>query len=152
MTETTTFEGQKPAGLFPLHLIAEGGMPGAPTAKLYLGVYTPQKTVSGLVEITQALLDPVVCTSHVSGVYFYEAVMGAEPKIRIDLEGYPAIIPPNSDIVLPENFKATIVLDDNWQNGTIIYEYRTNDGRWVNPGPKQIHIVTETEAAQVAAE
>ncbi|MCK0068453.1 DUF1842 domain-containing protein [Kordiimonas laminariae] len=156
MTETTTFEGQQRAGLFRLPLIAEGGMPGAPTLHLFLGIDTVHDRASGFAEVTQALAQPVVCTADVAGPVIYETVMGPGSKIRIDLEGYPVIDWPKGGgvgPVIPKNFKATILLDTDWQKGEVSYQYQARNGEWVNPGVKPIHIADEqTSAAQVAAE
>ena len=121
------------AGLFPLDLRTDPDMPGASTLDLNLTVYTPTREVTGRATVSQALQDPVVAVSHVSGVFLYEAVMPpAESAIRIDLTGYPIILnPQDEDGQIPfHNFTAIIVLKTDWSEGTARYEYIDPNGVW----------------------
>jgi hypothetical protein len=120
------------AGLFHLPLQSESPLLGAPILHLQLGVDTVNNTVSGIATVTQALADPVVCTSHVTGNLIYETVMKpGKSMIRIDLSGYPEIHWPKGGgvgPVIPKNFSAMILFDENWNNGIVQYQYLTSFG------------------------
>lgn len=134
MTDTMNVENQK-AGLFLLKLQSGSGMPGAPVLHLNLGVDAPHDKVTGIAEVTQALANPVVCTSHVHGVVIYETVMGPGSKIRIDLSGYPNIDwPKDAGVgpVIPKNFTAMVLLDTDWRSGEVRYQYQSVNGGWVS--------------------
>ncbi|TPV96585.1 MAG: DUF1842 domain-containing protein [Myxococcales bacterium FL481] len=121
------------SGLFWLPLESEPKMPGAPTLHLWLTIDTPNLQANGCAEVTQALEHPVVATSHVTGPVIYETVMGPGSKIRIDLSGYPQIHWPSGGgigPVIPKNFTAMVLLDTNWQQGTVHYQYMTQSGAW----------------------
>jgi len=120
------------AGLFHLPLQSESPLFGAPMLHLQLGVDTINNTVSGIATVTQALAEPLVCTSHVTGNVIYETVMKpGKSMIRIDLSGYPEIHWPQGGgvgPVIPKNFTAMILFDENWNNGTVQYQYLTSSG------------------------
>jgi Domain of unknown function (DUF1842) len=71
--------------------------------------------------VTQALAEPVVYQSHVHGDLTYETVMSpGKSAVRIDLSGHLAVNWPAIDgigPVLPENFKATLVLSIDYTEG-----------------------------------
>jgi hypothetical protein len=117
-------------GLFFLPLVSTSNIPGGPHVQLKLTVDSVNKTVTGSAIVTQALEHPIVCSSHVTGNYIYEFVMKpGNSKIRIDLIGYPEINwPSNGGIgpVIPKNFTAIILLDSDWTNGFINYQYLYN--------------------------
>lgn len=120
-------------GLFPLSLDIGNQMPGAPHARLTLGVYTPAETVSGLVLITQATNPPLEVASNVTGTYTYMTVMPNDTHILIVLTGYPVVKWPQQGgigPVLQPNFEARIVLDKSWREGVANYKYQDNDGNW----------------------
>jgi hypothetical protein len=135
-TATEISPGLLPAGLFLLKLQSETHLEGAPLLGLTLTVYTPKKTVTGYAEVTQALAQPVVCQSHVHGDLTYETVMSpGKSAVRIDLSGHLAVNWPAIDgigPVLPENFKATLVLSTDYTEGAVVYEYLTDlaTGTW----------------------
>lgn len=121
-------------GLYFLPLQSKSNMLGAPFVNLRLTVDSVNNTVNGLAVVTQALAQPVVCKSFVSGNLIFETVMppGASKK-RIDLTGYPEIyFPSNGGVgpVLPKNFTAMILFDADWSNGTIQYQYLAGSG-WI---------------------
>lgn len=120
-------------GLFLLQLQSSGA-PGAPIVKLSLTVYTPGQKVTGFAEVTQATNPPLDVRSHVTGNLIYETVSGPGSKIRIDLDGWPEIHWPKDGgvgPVIPENFKAIIVLEPDYSAGTIEFQYRNDwSGKW----------------------
>lgn len=122
-------------GLFPLTLQSESSLLGAPTVNLQLTIDTPNKTVSGLATVSNgSLAKPIVCKSHVTGDFIYETVMSpGESKIRIDVTGHPQIHWPKGGgvgPVIPKNFSAMILLNTDWSEGTIQYEYATGVNEW----------------------
>ncbi|MEE3623637.1 DUF1842 domain-containing protein [Nitrospirillum sp. BR 11752] len=129
----STTDVKQLAGLFHLTLHS-GGAPGAPTDTLNLTVYTPKREVTGYSLVTQATNPPLHVASHVTGTLIYETVTGPGSKIRIDLNGWPEIHwPPQAGIgpVIPQNYKAILVLEPNYASGVIRYEYRTDlSGPW----------------------
>ena len=126
-------------GLFLLPLQSESLLLGAPILHLQLTVDSVNNKVSGGATVTQPLAKPVVCTSHVTGNLIYETVMApGKSMIRIDLSGYPVIHWPAGGGVGPvilKNFSAMILLDENWNNGTVHYQYATSTG-WVKESQK----------------
>lgn len=137
--ESTQLSNKSTAGLFHLSLQSGSSLLGAPILHLNLGVDSVNEKVAGLATVTQALAKPIVCTSHVTGNLIYETVMKpGVSKIRIDLSGYPEIHWPSGGgvgPVIPKNFKAMILFDENWSNGTVQYQYRAN-GSWVKETQK----------------
>jgi hypothetical protein len=132
MTAVTT---ATPAGLVPLNLRSTPRGPGAPTLRLFLLAFTPKEKVTGYAEVTQALQSPIVCLSHVNGVLIWETVMPpGKSAVRIDLTGYPEIVWPDDGGIGPvigQNFKAMVVLDTHFTEGTVRYEYQSRSGEWV---------------------
>ncbi|QSX36526.1 DUF1842 domain-containing protein [Shewanella sedimentimangrovi] len=144
MTEQTKVAHNAKAGLFLLNLQSESGLMGAPILHLQLGIDAPHAKATGMAQVTQALANPVVCTSHVSGDVIYETVMGPGSKIRIDLCGYPIVNWPKEGgigPVIPKNFSAIVLLDQNWEKGEVHYQYQSNTGGWV----KEIQKIHEVE-------
>ncbi|WP_044564365.1 DUF1842 domain-containing protein [Azospirillum sp. B4] len=129
----STTEAPSLAGLFFLPL-RSGGAPGAPTDALNLTIYTPKREVTGHSLVTQATNPPLHVASHVTGTLIYETVIGPGSKVRIDLNGWPEIHwPPQAGIgpVIPQNYKAILLLEPNFASGVIRYEYRTDlSGPW----------------------
>ena len=121
-------------GLFLLQLQSESQFLGAPILQLQLTVDTVNNNASGGATVTQPLAKPVVCSSHVTGNLIYETVMApGKSMIRVDLTGYPVIHWPAGGGVGPvilKNFTAMILFDENWNNGTVHYQYATSTG-WV---------------------
>ena len=126
-------------GLFHLPLQSESSLFGAPILHLQLTVDSVNNKVSGGATVTQPLAKPVVCTSHVTGNLIYETVLApGKSMIRIDLTGYPVIHWPAGAGVGPvilKNFSAMILFDENWNNGTVHYQYATSTG-WVKESQK----------------
>lgn len=151
MTDTT----RNRVGLFLLNLEAPATGAGAPTLYLSLTVDTVRSHLAGCAEVTQALKDPVVATSHVTGTY-EEEVFGAEVTIDAELTGYPEIYwPPNAGIgpVIPANFRAKLQMTNGWESGKVVYQYVGPNGQWVKVGPVPIEEVQSvSEGAKVAAE
>ncbi len=130
------------SGLFPLKVQSETTLFGAPILHVTLGVDTVNKKVTGIATVTQALQNPIVCTSHVTGDLIYETVQSPGiSKIRIDLTGYPEIHwPTNAGIgpVIPKNFSAILLFDKDWSSGIAMYQYRTNNAGWIKEEQKLI--------------
>jgi hypothetical protein len=119
-------------GLFHLPLRSKSRIIGAPILHLQLGVDTINHTVSGIATVTQALAEPVVSTSHVTGKLIYETVMKpGKSMIRIDLSGYPEIHWPKGmgiGPIISKNFSSIILFDEHWGNGIVDYQYLTSHG------------------------
>ncbi|MBL4613255.1 MAG: DUF1842 domain-containing protein [Magnetovibrio sp.] len=132
------------AGLFRLSLETESKLAGAPALHLSLTIDTVNDIADGAAEVTQALADPVVCTSHVHGTVNPQYTMDpSSSKIRIDLTGYPLIHWPQGGgvgPVFPPNFKAQLLMETDYQKGNVIYQYQTSNGSWVKIEQK-IHTV-----------
>lgn len=129
--------------LFPLHLQSKGN-PGAPTDDLRLLIDPFRNEVTGSSVVTQATNPVLRLASHVTGELIYQTVTGPGSTIRIDLTGWPEIKwPPHAGLgpVIPENYKAILVLDTNYTSGVIRYVYRTDlTGPW-HAVEQQVHIV-----------
>ena len=154
MTDVTNIKSQQKAGLFFLELQSGTEAIGAPIVNYRLTVDTVNERATGLAEVTQALAQPVVCSSHVSGPVIYETVMGPGSKIRLDLDGYPIFhFPAGAGIgpVILENFKSIVLLDPDWQTGEVRYQYRASDGSWIHIYSQKITLVSQ-DAARIAAE
>ena len=124
-TNVTTAPAQD-IGLFALNLRSEPqpGQLGAPVLELRLLVSPEQETARGLAVVTQPLQHPVVCSSFVTGPLIIMTVMHpTRTSMRFDLVGHQYDLPPTSDIVNPENFRATVVLEENFSKGTVEYQY-----------------------------
>lgn len=154
MTDTSSTDTENNVGLFLLQLESESAAIGAPILHLNLTVDTVNETTNGIAEVTQALANPLVCTSHVTGPVIYQTVMGPGSTIRLNLTGYPVIHWPSGGGVGPvllKNLTATVVLDQDWQSGDVRYQYQDKAGNWHNIYNQQIHAVNQ-QAAKVAAE
>ncbi|MBQ4836602.1 DUF1842 domain-containing protein [Pseudoalteromonas luteoviolacea] len=118
------------AGLVHLALKSETGelYAGAPTLNLQLTLDTIHDSATGYAEVTKATATHVESVSHVSGNIIYETVMGPGSKVRIDLTGFPNIHWPQipgqgPGIQIPPNFKATLVLEPDFSEGEVVYQY-----------------------------
>ena len=135
----TKTNAKEAVGFFHMSLRSESNLAGAPIVYLELGVDTVNEAVTGSAIVTQALKNPVVCKSHVTGVLISQFVMPpGTSTYRIDLTGYPEIHWPKGGgigPVIPKNFTATLLFDSNWANGTIQYQYATASG-WVKENQK----------------
>ena len=124
--------GETMTGLFPVCYQIGGNMPGAPTFKVHLMVYTPDKRVTGFGEITQATNPPLEVATKILGSYTYMTVMPDNTHILVTATGYPPIQwPPHGGIgpVIPPNVELRMVLSDDWSKGTAQYRYYAN-GSW----------------------
>ena len=113
-------------GLFPLQLRSqpEAGQMGAPVLHLELLVASAQEQVNGLALVTQPLPQPVVCKSYVSGPVMVMTVMDpVRTRIRFDLVGHRYDLPPGSEIDNPVNFRAIVVLDEDYSKGMVEYQF-----------------------------
>lgn len=115
-------------GLFQLNLVSTTGLLGAPTFHLGLLVNPSGETVTGLVNITQAI-DPKLSGSNVNvnvtGTY-QELVFGAQTTKVIVLNGeYVYSVPPPAIGSFLCKFNAVIHLDEDW-NGTGSYTWGFN--------------------------
>ena len=124
-----------PVGLFLLKLETRTDLIGGAVLNLILTVYTPTDTVTGYAEVTQPLEHPVVAQAHVTGVLIHETVLPpSKSHVRIDLTGYPEIhwpLPGGVGPVIGQNFKSIIVLEADYSEGTIRYQYKSHTGRWI---------------------
>jgi hypothetical protein len=124
-TNVTTAPAQD-IGLFILNLRSEPqpGLLGAPVLELRLVVAPAEETARGLAVVMQPLQHPVVCSSFVTGPLIIMTVMHpTRTSMRFDLVGHQYDLPPTSGIANPVNFRATVVLDEDFSKGTVEYQY-----------------------------
>jgi hypothetical protein len=98
-------------------------MPGAPLLTVTMTVSTPQRTLTGMGRIMQAVNPPLDLTTKLDGDYTYMTVMPNESHILVVANGYPALP------VLQPNLQLRMVLKADWQTGTASYRYEV-DGVW----------------------
>ena len=104
--------------------IGNVGLPGAPIAHFSLVVVAATNTVSGVVEITQAI-DAKPIQVHVTGNIRYTGY-GKVTKI-VNLKGqYVVSVPPPAIGSYLQDFTAFMDIDDSW-NGVGGFTYGTTD-------------------------
>lgn len=138
--DVTEVHANTMVGLFHLSLQSESPLLGAPVVNLQLGVDTINKKVSGFAAVTQPLINPNVCTSHIVGTMIHEYVMKPGVSyIRVDLAGYPEIHWPSGSGIGPvvlKNFSGTILFNADWSNGIVHYQYNCGGSGWVQENQK----------------
>ena len=120
-------------GLFIVSYEIGGHIPGAPLFKINFSVYTPEKTVAGIGQITQATNPPVDIGTNLHGQYTYMCVMPKNCHILITATGYPTTNwPPYGGVgpVIPPNTELRIVVTEDWKSGTANYKYVDSKGAW----------------------
>lgn len=130
-------------GLYFIEMETVDDALGAPKLLLSLTVDTVNDTVQGTQTITQAVNKPIVSSGVVHGVVIDEYTMDSG-AIRYDLVGYPRINwNPNNGIgpVIPQNFKAMIVLEVGKPEGKAFYKYTTDSCHW-NRVAQEIRIIS----------
>lgn len=126
-------------GLFQLNLVATTGLMGAPTFHMGLLINPSGGSVTGIVNITQAV-DPNSSASNanvnVSGTY-QELVFGSQTTKVIVLNGeYVYSVPPPAIGSFLCKFNAVIHLDENWDGtGSYIWGF---DQKAVNVPTKDV--------------
>lgn len=121
-------------GLFHLCLEAGTGAPGAQHMLMNLGVYTPQKTISGIGHLAQATNPPLGITVQLNGTYTYMCVMPKNCHIQILLTGTPIADtqPHGGPGQLPAPvISMVIVLTEDWKSGSANIKYLNSAGVWV---------------------
>ncbi|WP_103068520.1 DUF1842 domain-containing protein [Aquimarina sediminis] len=106
---------------------------GATSLFLSLAVYTPDRSVSGIAKITQAVNPPLNQSSKINGEYTYLTVMPNNSHILVTATGFPNLnwnpkwgIGPQ----LQPNFELRMILEDDWQTGRANFKYLDPDGKW----------------------
>lgn len=128
---------QQPVGLFPLCYRIGTSAAGAQNLALNLLVFTPDQTVSGTAEITQATNPPLDVHSDVWGEYTYLTVMSpGVSKILITAQGNHG--GPGSNSIV--NFKLQLVVGTDWKEGVANYSY-LNGQQWVEVNNAPAHLV-----------
>jgi Domain of unknown function (DUF1842). len=102
-------------GMFLLPLQAGTGLMGAISMHFNLGVSTPNKKVSGVGHIFQSTNPPMDIHLEVSGDFSYMTVMPKNTHILLVLNGN-------------NSFKARIVLDESWQEGSGTFSFVDDHG------------------------
>jgi len=116
------------AGLFPVSYQIGNAAAGAPRLQLDLLVYTPDRSLNGTAQITQAVNPPLDLHLDVWGSYTYLTVQPpSEGRILITAQGNQGGPHANS----PVQFKFRALLEPGWQHGVADYEYY-NGQRWVS--------------------
>ncbi len=121
--ETKTQESVLIGTYFTEGAMGNFGMPGAPIAHFKLTVTPSAHTVSGIVEITQAIPGPdssiivknVKGTIHATGLGEYTQVVAIEGE-------YYRTLPPPAIGTITERFTANMAIDNNW-NGRGNFTY-----------------------------
>ncbi len=113
-------------GLFPINY-RTSGLPGAPTLALQLLVSTPDRKITGVATVTQAVNPPLVKKFHVAGVYSIMTVMPKITHYQIKLGGV-LFDPEGLDLksLSAENnklFSALLVVGPDWEKGEATYTY-----------------------------
>ncbi|WP_442266692.1 DUF1842 domain-containing protein [Tenacibaculum sp. ZS6-P6] len=111
---------KEPKSLLDTSYLAKGtignvGMPGAPIAQYSLVVSTEQETVSGIVEITQAIDSPTIKVN-VAGRLRHTGYGNITQIIDLKGEYVVSMTPPAIGSYL-EKFEAYLDVDNDW-NGT----------------------------------
>ncbi len=107
-------------GLFPVHYRCSTGMAGAPELTLSLMVNTPNRMVSGIGSVTQAILPSNIVTAQLTGSYQeYSDVNG--PNYIVSLDGYaPGVVNNDTSPVL----QVEMTLVGGWETGTANFSFR----------------------------
>lgn len=119
---TATLESRKQAssnqsiGVFPGAWESDESAVGAPHLRLDLMFNAPHHSVAGHGQVTQATNPPLDVESQLTGDYTYMTVMPQNTHVLVVVSG--------TDI------EVRMVLDSNWESGTVTYRYRTQDGAW----------------------
>lgn len=131
-TGTTRANDTARAGLFVATYEISTGLAGAPTLHVQLSVYTPEKRVSGIGHITQALPKQPDFATKLDGSFTYLTVMPDETHILVTLTGYPIVTWPSGGGVGPvllENCEVRVLLDASWRTGPASFWYVDETGR-----------------------
>jgi hypothetical protein len=131
-------------GLFLAKYQIGGEAPGAVTLNLSLAVNTPQESVHGRSEITQAVNPPVDVKSQVNGDYSYMCVMPDNCHILVVATGYPEVKwPPHGGVgpVLLPNLHLRMVLSEDWETGTANYSFQDASGKWIDVKQAPVRII-----------
>jgi len=116
------------AGLFPVAYQIGNNAPGAPRLQLDLLVYTPDRSLNGHAQVTQATNPPLDLQLDTWGSYSYLTVQPpTEGKILLTVQGNHGGAHANSPVL----FKLRALLEQDWQRGVANYEY-FNGQRWVS--------------------
>lgn len=106
---------------------------GDTSSLLSLTVYTPDRSVSGIAKVRQAVNPPLNLSSKVHGEYTYLTVMPNNSHILVTATGYPNLhwnpILGLGPQIFP-NFELRMVLEDDWLTGRANFKYRDPDGKW----------------------
>lgn len=120
-------------GLFVVSYRIGTDAPGAPTFETHLAVDTPNRRVSGLGTITQAVNPPLDVRTRLDGDFTYMTVMPRNTHILVTLTGFPvAHLAPEGGIgpVALPNARLRMVLEEDWKSGVASYEYTTDGRDW----------------------
>lgn len=124
---------ERKMGLFLVSYEIGGDKPGAPLFKVNFSVYTPEETVSGIGQITQAINPPLDIGTRLHGQYTYMCVMPKNCHILITATGYPITKWPHGGgigpVILP-NAELRMVVTEDWKSGTANYKYCDSNGEW----------------------
>ena len=107
-------------GLFAVDYRISTGTPGAPELHLSLSVNTPNRTVSGFGQVTQAVLHPDVASAQMTGSY-HEIGDVNGPNYVVSLDGYSPVIIDNDTRPVIE---AELTMVGGWDSGTCNFSYR----------------------------
>jgi len=121
-------------GLFHLCLEIGTEAMGAQHMFISVGAFTPEKTITGIGHLTQAVNPPLDMSVNISGTYTYMCVMPKNCHIQLLLTGTPIVkTPPYGGIgpVLEPVISMVIVLTEDWKSGGANIKYLNEAGQWV---------------------
>jgi hypothetical protein len=99
-------------------------LPGAPMLHLQLSVYTPEKKVTGIGHITQAIVSRHPFATSLYGSFSYLTVMPDQANVMVDALGLPLGAPPTSGLAAIAQLH--MLLDPTWAHG--VANFRYHDG------------------------
>ena len=138
------------AGLFLVTYDIGTGMAGAPSFKVTMTVYTPEDTVSGGGNITQATNPPVNLNTRFNGQYTYMTVMPNQSNILVNATGYSVVHCPPTPVIIP-NLQLQMVLSEDWQSGIANYQYFNDaSGKWTEVKNAPVRAISADSLAKAA--
>jgi len=117
--------GEENIGLFVAAYEIGTGPMGAPLLHLRIAVATPERTVTGACDITQATTpgSPRFAAT-VGGTFTYLGLMPPSPTfVVVHAIGYPLGTPPQS--TLAPTFELDMLLDETWAGGVANFRYES---------------------------
>lgn len=129
MSENNVNTGLFPVNYFIQPKVASQPLLGAPVMNLRLLVNAPEKTISGIASVFQAVSPPLNVVSNVHGTWSYMATMSSTHILLVAEGQGPTHILIHGVPQLVENLKLRASVEKDWQSGICNYEYLYK-GEW----------------------